>query len=56
MANISPKKNYINKTKNRIVYKIKTSCKLKFIRTKQCDCLEVLKKDVSKDKNREDLK
>ena len=46
---------YPNKIKNRIVFKIKTGYKLKLLSAETMKLLGSTKKDVDKDKDREDV-
>ena len=50
-----PIKIYPNKIKNRIVFKIKTSCKLELLTPETMKLLGSTKKDVDKDKNGENV-
>ena len=55
IANISPVQIYPNKIKNRIVFKIKTGCKLELLSPETMKLLGSTKKDDDKDKNGEDV-
>ena len=50
IANISPVQIYPNKIKNRIVFKMKTGCKLELLSPETMILLGSTKKDVDKDK------
>ena len=55
LAENPPVQNYPNKIKNRIVSKIKTSCKLELLTPKTMKLLGSGKKDVDKDKDGENV-
>ena len=55
MTGNPPVKIYPNKTKNRIVFKIKTGCKLELLTPKTMRLLGSGKKDVGKDKDGENV-
>ena len=49
----SPVKIYVNKIKNRIVFKIKTGCKLELLSEETIKLLGSLEKEISQDKDDE---
>ena len=55
LANNPPVQIYINKIKNRIVFKIKTGYKLELLSPKTKKLLGSKNKDVDQDENREDV-
>ena len=55
LAENRPIQIYPNKIKNRIVFKVKTRCKLEFLTPETMKILGSTKKDVDKDKDGEDV-
>ena len=55
LAENPPIQIYRNETKNRIVFKIKTDCKLQLLPLETMELLESTKGDVQKDKGEEDI-